>query len=252
MNTWKNWNNCTIFWWVVALAAAISTYSASVGATSVIVALLMGVAVGIFVGFAMTRFFCLGSGSGVNDGVSYTRPAIGSDTPSIATAAARAALRKGPDYAPPSANVFGATGAAKPAKASATAKPAVSEPAAQTPVAPAPAPEATPDYDKDGVHEGTDEGTRPATLDAPRGGVADNLKEIKGIGPKLEKLCHSMGFYHFDQIANWTPDEVAWVDANLQGFKGRVSRDNWIAQARILAAGGETEFSKRVEDGDVY
>jgi predicted flap endonuclease-1-like 5' DNA nuclease len=45
---------------------------------------------------------------------------------------------------------------------------------------------------------------------------------------------------------------VAWVDANLQGFKGRVTRDNWIAQAKILASGGETEFSKRVEDGDVY
>lgn len=240
MTTWKSWNNCTIFWWVVALAAAIATYSASVGATSGVVGVLMGLAVGVFVGFALTRFFCLGSGSGVNDGVSYTRPAIGSDTPSIATAAARAALRKGPDYAPPAAAVFGTPKSAKRASAAA--------PAPES----APESEATPDYDKDGVHEGTDEGSRPAALDGPRDGVADNLKEIKGIGPKLEKLCHSMGFYHFDQIANWTPDEVAWVDANLEGFKGRVSRDNWIAQARILAAGGETEFSKRVEDGDVY
>lgn len=111
---------------------------------------------------------------------------------------------------------------------------------------------ATPDYDSDGVREGTDEGTKPAGLDGPRGGQADNLKEIKGVGPKLEKLLHSMGFYHFDQIANWTADEVAWVDANLQGFKGRVSRDNWIDQAKTLASGGETEFSKRVDEGDVY
>ena len=37
-----------------------------------------------------------------------------------------------------------------------------------------------------------------------------------------------------------------------KGFKGRVSRDDWVEQAKILAAGGETEFSKRVEDGDVY
>lgn len=108
------------------------------------------------------------------------------------------------------------------------------------------------DYDKDGVAEGTDEGTRPETLSGPRGGKADNLKEIKGIGPKLEKLCNSMGFYHFDQIANWTADEIAWVNANLEGFRGRVTRDQWVEQARILAAGGETEFSKRVEDGDVY
>lgn len=108
------------------------------------------------------------------------------------------------------------------------------------------------DYDKDGVSEGENEGTRPEGLDAPRGGKADNLKEIKGIGPKLEQLCHELGFYHFDQIANWGPDEVAWVDANLEGFKGRVTRDDWVAQAKVLAAGGETEFSKRVEDGDVY
>ncbi|WP_428516887.1 hypothetical protein [Roseovarius sp.] len=97
-----------------------------------------------------------------------------------------------------------------------------------------------------------DVGTKPATLDAPRGGSADNLKEIKGVGPKLEGVLHDMGFYHFDQIANWTDQEVAWVDANLIGFKGRVSRDNWIDQAKTLAAGGETEFSKRVDKGNVY
>ena len=112
--------------------------------------------------------------------------------------------------------------------------------------------ETTPDYDGDGVREGTDEGKRPAGLEAPRGGQADDLKQIKGIGPKLEKLCNRLGFWHFDQVAAWTSDEVAWVDANLEGFKGRVTRDKWVDQAKILAAGGETEFSKRVEDGDVY
>ena len=112
--------------------------------------------------------------------------------------------------------------------------------------------DSTPDYDGDGIHEGTDEGTRPAGLDGPRNGKADNLKEIKGVGPKMEKLCNSLGFWHFDQIAAWTADEVAWVDANLEGFNGRVTRDDWVAQAKILAAGGETEFSKRVEDGGVY
>lgn len=110
----------------------------------------------------------------------------------------------------------------------------------------------TADYDKDGVLEGENEGTKPEMLSGPREGGADNLKEIKGIGPKLEDLVNSMGVYHFDQIANWTADEVAWVNANLAGFKGRVTRDNWIDQAKILAAGGETEFSKRVEKGGVY
>jgi NADH-quinone oxidoreductase subunit E len=58
------------------------------------------------------------------------------------------------------------------------------------------------------------------------------------VGPKLEKLCNKLGFYHFDQIAAWTADEVAWVDQNLEGFKGRVTRDNWVEQARLLASGG--------------
>jgi predicted flap endonuclease-1-like 5' DNA nuclease len=108
------------------------------------------------------------------------------------------------------------------------------------------------DYDGDGVIEGENEGVKPATLDAARGGVADDLKQIKGIGPKMEKMCNALGFFHFDQIAAWTPDEEAWVNANLEGFKGRVSRYEWIAQAKLLAAGGETEFSKRVEGGNVY
>jgi NADH-quinone oxidoreductase subunit E len=88
-------------------------------------------------------------------------------------------------------------------------------------------------------------GTKPATLDAPRGGMADDLKRIKGVGPKLEALLHRLGFFHFAQVAGWTESELAWVDANLEGFKGRASRDEWVAQARVLAAGGETEFSAR-------
>ena len=93
---------------------------------------------------------------------------------------------------------------------------------------------------------------RPEALKAARGSKADDLKQIKGIGPKLEVLCNKLGFFHFDQIAAWTSAEIAWVDENLEGFKGRVTRDEWVKQAKILAAGGTTEFSKRVEDGDVY
>ena len=110
----------------------------------------------------------------------------------------------------------------------------------------------TPDFDGDGVLEGADEGEKPALMSEARAGGPDNLKEIKGVGPKLETLLHSMGVFHFDQIAAWTDQEVAWVDANLKGFKGRVSRDNWVEQAKILATGAETEFSQRVQDGDVY
>lgn len=117
-------------------------------------------------------------------------------------------------------------------------------PSAVPPVSSAPAAPVTADAAQDA--------DRPATLSAARGGTPDNLKEIKGIGPKLETMLHEMGFYHFDQIAAWTPGELAWVDQNLTGFKGRASRDNWVEQAKVLASGGETEFSKRVDDGDVY
>ncbi|WP_425090624.1 endonuclease [Tropicimonas sp. S265A] len=93
---------------------------------------------------------------------------------------------------------------------------------------------------------------KPESLSAPRDGGADDLKKIKGVGPKLEQLLHSLGFYHFDQIANWSASDVDWVDQNLEGFKGRATRDEWVAQAKTLASGGDTAFSKRVEDGDVY
>ncbi|MGR3366582.1 MAG: hypothetical protein ACU0CC_16895 [Sagittula sp.] len=104
----------------------------------------------------------------------------------------------------------------------------------------------------DGKGGDSGEGSKPALLDAPEGGKPDDLKQIKGIGPKLEKVCHSIGVYHFHQIASWTDEEVAWADANLVGFRGRVSRDNWVSQAKVLADGGETEFSTRVEKGGVY
>ncbi len=75
---------------------------------------------------------------------------------------------------------------------------------------------------------------QPATLKAPRQGGADDLKKISGVGPKLEGVLNDLGFWHFDQIAKWTADEIAWVDSRLK-FKGRIARDNWMAQAADLA-----------------
>ena len=132
-----------------------------------------------------------------------------------------------------------------------TDTPKAPEPAA----APEPAPvaasasasaSATPDV------ETAEDAARPEALSSARAGGADDLKMIKGVGPKLEIMLNDLGFYHFDQIAAWSAAEVAWVNDNLAGFKGRVSRDNWVEQASKLATGQETEFSKRVSDGDVY
>ena len=76
---------------------------------------------------------------------------------------------------------------------------------------------------------------RPTTLAKARDGGPDKLTKIKGIGPKLQDLLFSMGFFHFDQIASWDKSQVAWVDENLDGFKGRASRDDWVAQAFSLS-----------------
>ncbi|MCA0942893.1 endonuclease [Salipiger pacificus] len=152
---------------------------------------------------------------------------------------------------------------AVPEHAPAAPAPLMAAPAAAAKVeeAPKPAPaaaataeakEKTPAAAPAAVAEVKQGGSQPVALAQPRSGDADNLKEIKGVGPKLESLLHELGIYHFDQIAGWSSAEVAWMDENLKGFRGRVSRDDWIGQARTLAAGGETEFSKRVEDGEVY
>ena len=87
---------------------------------------------------------------------------------------------------------------------------------------------------------------KPRTMKAPRKAGADDLKMIKGVGPKLEQTLNELGFWHFDQVSKWTAEEIAWVDDNLK-FKGRILRDGWIDQATALAAGEETEFSKRAK-----
>jgi predicted flap endonuclease-1-like 5' DNA nuclease len=75
---------------------------------------------------------------------------------------------------------------------------------------------------------------RPAGLDGPKAGKADDLKRISGVGPKLESVLNDLGIYHFDQIAAWTKKESDWVDTYLR-FKGRIARDGWIAQANTFA-----------------
>ncbi len=119
-------------------------------------------------------------------------------------------------------------------------------PAAAPAPEPAPVPAAAPEPAAE-----SDDGT-PEFLSAAREGGPDDLKQIKGVGKKLEQTLHGMGIYHFDQIASWGPKEQAWMDDNLKGFKGRATRDEWVPQAKLLAAGGETEFSKKVDKGDVY
>lgn len=174
-----------------------------------------------------------------------------------------------------------AKSAAKPAKAKATAsqkkpakrKPATKKPAAKKPAAKKPAAKAAPTGASTAASIMGDAGQamaaekkaakakparkpvakdgKPATMKKARAGGADDLKQIKGVGPGLEKTLNELGFYHFDQVAGWRAKEIEWVDSRLK-FKGRIVRDEWTKQCKTLAKGGQTAFSKRVKKGDVY
>ncbi len=76
-------------------------------------------------------------------------------------------------------------------------------------------------------------------------GKADDLLQVKGIGPALNTLLNSLGVTRFDQIAAWGASEIAKVDEHLGSFKGRIERDSWVEQARLLASGAIAEFEKR-------
>lgn len=83
-----------------------------------------------------------------------------------------------------------------------------------------------------------------------RSGPPQDLKRIRGIGVLIEKRLNAMQIATYEQIANWTAQDIERVSRVLD-FKGRIERENWVEQARILASGGATEFSRRVDRGDV-
>jgi predicted flap endonuclease-1-like 5' DNA nuclease len=76
-------------------------------------------------------------------------------------------------------------------------------------------------------------------------GAADDLLQIKGIGPKLNDLLISLGVTRFDQIAAWGAAEIDKVDDHLGSFKNRISRDSWVEQAGLLATGKIAEFEAK-------
>lgn len=117
------------------------------------------------------------------------------------------------------------------AAAHAITQPAPSSPPAERPLRPA--------------QEQGQPGHRPQGLSEPLDGLPDDLTKISGIGPKLAQLCNDLGFWHYDQIAAWTEAEVAWVDDNLEGFHGRVSRDGWVEQAKALAKNEVPSFRRQ-------
>ncbi|WP_297774789.1 NADH:ubiquinone oxidoreductase [uncultured Roseovarius sp.] len=255
-------STCQIVCWGLAVLSGILVLWSAAGSVGFFAALLLGAAFAVFVGLVITRLVCTGyldedSGIKTSDLKETVRQVTGitgykapfdedDDKPTPATTA------PAHDTAQPSATAASDSATESVAVKSGTVLEGEQELAERKGEWRYGDEDAAPKQSEAGEAGEESVGTRPEALSAPKAGQADDLKQIKGVGPKLEMLCNELGFYHFDQIAGWSADEVAWVDANLKGFKGRVSRDNWVEQAKILAAGGETEFSKRVEGGDVY
>ncbi|MCQ8870702.1 proton-conducting membrane transporter [Mesorhizobium sp. LMG17149] len=114
---------------------------------------------------------------------------------------------------------------AKPVSAKAAAKPAVTKTSA-------PAKSAT---------------SKPATAKpaaGPASGKPDNLRRLIGIGPVNEKLLKAQGVTNFAQIASWTTADIKRIE-DIMNFDGRIARERWIEQAKLLAAGNEKEFAKQ-------
>ena len=116
---------------------------------------------------------------------------------------------------------------ARTAPAAVSPSPAVSA----TPVAPPP----PPPRELDPINEARREDDEANLLVEAAFGDADDLERINGVGPMLCELLHEVGVFYFWQVAEWSPQDVEWVDGKLQHFKGRITRDRWVEQARDLA-----------------
>jgi len=112
--------------------------------------------------------------------------------------------------------------------AEAVAKPKAAKKPAAKPAKAAPAPVAEPEPAPEPV------ASNPVLLDAPRGGKADDLKVLSGIGPKLETALNEFGIYHFDQIAGLTAEGVAWLNDNQKGFAMTAERYDLVGQAKAM------------------
>ena len=98
--------------------------------------------------------------------------------------------------------------------------------------------------DPPGTPRGPTPGQTPQLLPAARDGKPDDLKQITGIGPKLEETLNGLGIWHYDQIAGWGAGEIAWIDEQ-EGLRGRAARDDWVGQARALSQGSDPGTAKR-------
>ncbi len=108
----------------------------------------------------------------------------------------------------------------------------VAPPAPEPEPAPVPAPAPTP-------------APAPASKPAATPAGGDDLRKLKGVGPKLVAVLAEQGITSFAQIAAWTDADIERVDATLGRFAGRITRDQWVEQAKLLSSGEDTAFSAK-------
>ncbi|CDX32014.1 NADH dehydogenase-like protein [Mesorhizobium sp. SOD10] len=120
----------------------------------------------------------------------------------------------------------------------ASAKPASAKKPAATKTAAAPKPAAKTAAPKKAAAPAAKKAAAPTT------GKADNLRRLIGVGPVNERLLKGLGVTTYAQIAAWTEADVKRVEEVLN-FDGRISREKWIEQAKLLAAGDEAEFARQ-------
>jgi predicted flap endonuclease-1-like 5' DNA nuclease len=225
---------------VLAISALFGVLAAAVALVAFMYSWLGAILIGIIVAIIVAIILWLGwrdanvSTGSTGSASSSVAPAAASvSSGALATAPSTDTSGHSTDATASKSTTVAIPAAAKPAAAKAAAKPAAAKAAAK----PAAAKAAK---------------AKPAVLAKAREGGPDDLKMIKGVGPVLEKALHETGVFHFDQVAAWTNVDARWFDDNVKGANGRVVRDGWIKQARILAKGGTTEFSNRVKKGGVY
>ena len=76
-------------------------------------------------------------------------------------------------------------------------------------------------------------------LEQPIYGTADDLERISGVGPMLNALLQELGVFYYWQIADWSENDIDWVDSQLAHFKGRIRSENWVPQAQKMVDRGE-------------
>ena len=90
---------------------------------------------------------------------------------------------------------------------------------------------------------------KPPVLPAARHGAPDDLTLIEGVSLLQQTTLYSLGVFHFDQIAAWSEENVAWVDQYLR-LQGRIDEQEWLEQARELAAHGPAAARRALESED--